>query len=265
MRKAAGYTIIVHRDGAVDSRSYRVPLWIVRAGAIAGGGLALLAFVGAVLYAPIVRTAARVPSLNRELERLRAENEQVRGLAAALERVESRYRQVRTMLGGDVVPTMLGQEDEVHPSAPPLFVLPPGRAPRYEPGPSIPRHWPLDARGVITRGTVGAGSGAEVHAGLDIAAPRGTPIRAAGGGVVARAGRDNEYGLFVLLQHPEGYRSMYGHASRLLVAAGDSVQAGQVIGLTGSTGRSTAPHLHFEIRQSDRQVDPRSMLNPEES
>src|SRR6266496_1516943 len=71
---------------------------------------------------------------------------------------------------------------------------------------------------------------------------------------------DRDYGLFVLLRHPEGYETMYGHASRLLVAEGDLIQAGQVIALTGSSGRSTAPHLHFEIRREGTSLDPLTMV-----
>jgi murein DD-endopeptidase MepM/ murein hydrolase activator NlpD len=124
----------------------------------------------------------------------------------------------------------------------------------------VPGHWPVDGRGVVTRGLSGGEGGTEAHAGLDVAIPIGTPIRASGGGIVAQAGVDSEYGYFVRLTHPDGFESMYGHASRLLVQTGDSVQAGEVIALSGSTGRSTAPHLHFEIRRDSRLIDPRSLV-----
>jgi len=79
--------------------------------------------------------------------------------------------------------------------------------------------------------------------------------------VVSRAGYDPEYGLFAQIDHADGYQSMYGHASRLLVAAGDTVSAGQAIGLSGSTGRSTAPHLHFEITEDGRSIDPGPLVS----
>ncbi len=88
----------------------------------------------------------------------------------------------------------------------------------------------------------------------------GTPIRASGSGTVVGAGEDPEYGLFVRVAHAEGYATMYGHASRLLVSQGDSVRVGEVVALSGSTGRSTAPHLHFEILRGGRSVDPRTLL-----
>ena len=77
---------------------------------------------------------------------------------------------------------------------------------------------------------------------------------------MAAAGIDPDYGLYVLLRHPEGYETMYGHASRLLVSEGELVQAGRVIALTGNSGRSTAPHLHFEIRREGRSLDPLTVV-----
>jgi murein DD-endopeptidase MepM/ murein hydrolase activator NlpD len=262
MKHSPRVTIMIHRDDAVESRSLRIPVWVLRAGTIAGGALFVFIIVAAILYGPVTRTAARVPALNREIEALRAEVQQVRDLSAALEEVEARYQQVRTMLGGDVVPDR-ARVDRSYPTAPPILARAPVGASQYVTGPSQPRYWPLDAPGVITRGVAGEESGAESHRGLDVAVPRGTPIRAAGGGLVAQAGSDPEYGLFVLINHPDEYQSMYGHASRILVAPGDTVQPGQVIALSGSTGRSTAPHLHFEIRSAGRNVDPRSMVTQE--
>ena len=85
-------------------------------------------------------------------------------------------------------------------------------------------------------------------------------VRASGGGTVQQLGEDPEYGFFVLLDHPDEYQTMYGHLSRILVEPGASVAPGQVIGLSGNSGRSTAPHLHFEIRQKGVSLDPRTMV-----
>jgi murein DD-endopeptidase MepM/ murein hydrolase activator NlpD len=254
---------MVHRDGALDSRSIRIPLWLLRTLVALGVALAMVIALAAVLYAPIVRTAARVPAMQREIAELRAENAKVRELAGTLDEMEARYRQVRSMLGADLV--LERPEPAVSvPVARPLTARRPDQPAMYETGPTIPRYWPLEARGFITRGMVGDdGEMAEGHSGLDIAVPTGTAIRASGGGVVAQATQDPELGFFVLLTHPDGYESMYGHASRLLVASGDTVSAGQVIALSGSTGRSTAPHLHFEIRHLGRSVDPLTLMNEE--
>jgi murein DD-endopeptidase MepM/ murein hydrolase activator NlpD len=252
-------TFIVHADGALESHTYRVPLAAARAVAITLGAIALLMLLGIALYGPIYRTAARVPGLRREIVRLRAENAQVHQLARRLEQVEARYEQVRGMLGGNIVPR---RTPELAVAYPVVAQVPGARAP-YETGPSLPTHWPLDEEWVVTREQISASPGGEAHPGLDVAVPMGTPIRAAGGGVVAEAGSDVEYGRFVLINHPEGYQTMYGHTSRILVSAGEEVRAGQVIGLSGSTGRSTAPHLHFETRRAGRPIDPRTLLSRE--
>jgi murein DD-endopeptidase MepM/ murein hydrolase activator NlpD len=87
------------------------------------------------------------------------------------------------------------------------------------------------------------------HAGVDLAAPHGSPIVAAGAGIVVRAGEAGGYGTAVLIDHGNGYLTHYGHLSAVAVAAGQRVSAGQQIGDEGSTGHSTGPHLHFEVHQ----------------
>ena len=88
-----------------------------------------------------------------------------------------------------------------------------------------------------------------LHAGVDLAAPNGTPIRAAGAGVIVKAGAEEGYGNAVLIDHGNGYLTHYGHMSVVTVHVGDEVTAGQQIGDEGSTGHSTGPHLHFEVHK----------------
>jgi murein DD-endopeptidase MepM/ murein hydrolase activator NlpD len=105
------------------------------------------------------------------------------------------------------------------------------------------------------------GQQARRHEGVDIAAPTGTGVRVAAEGRVLRTGYDaGGYGRFIEVQHPNGMSSLYGHLSRIDVATGDAVASGQRIGLVGSTGRSTGPHLHFEVRRGDRQVNPAKVM-----
>ncbi len=100
------------------------------------------------------------------------------------------------------------------------------------------------------------------HAGIDLAANHGDPIRASRDGRVLLAGNVPGYGLTVVLRHPDGTRTLYAHSSRLLVRAGQQVTQGEVIARVGSTGRSTGPHLHFEIIVNDRPRDPLQFLSP---
>jgi murein DD-endopeptidase MepM/ murein hydrolase activator NlpD len=98
------------------------------------------------------------------------------------------------------------------------------------------------------------------HAGLDFAAEVGTPIRAAAGGVVVFAGFHPEFGRLVEIEHGNGLTTRYAHASRLLVQAGAVVAPGERIALVGTSGRSTGPHLHFEVLRGGEHADPRRYL-----
>jgi murein DD-endopeptidase MepM/ murein hydrolase activator NlpD len=99
-----------------------------------------------------------------------------------------------------------------------------------------------------------------MHSGMDIAAPTGTPVRAAAGGVVSFAGSRGGYGNTVIIDHPDGTQTLYAHKHTLGVQAGESVRAGQAIGTVGSTGQSTGPHLHFEVRRNGEPLDPAPLL-----
>lgn len=98
------------------------------------------------------------------------------------------------------------------------------------------------------------------HTGMDLAVPTGTAVRAALPGQVTVAKYDSSYGYYVMIDHGNGLSTLYGHNSRLLVRVGQTVQTGDVISLSGSTGRSTGPHLHFEVRVNGERTNPRSYL-----
>ena len=103
---------------------------------------------------------------------------------------------------------------------------------------------------------------ARAHKGVDIAAPKGTTVFTASEGEVVRTGYDPQgYGNFIEVRHPNGMSTLYGHLSRIDVANGDAVTMGQRIGLVGSTGYSTGPHLHFEVRRNGAQVNPTKVVD----
>ena len=103
-----------------------------------------------------------------------------------------------------------------------------------------------------------------MHRGVDFAAPTGTPIYAAGSGRLARVGRYGGYGNYVRIEHGDGYATAYAHLSRFAAGmrSGRRVDQGEVIGYVGSTGRSTGPHLHFEVLVNGEQVDPLAVAQP---
>lgn len=126
-------------------------------------------------------------------------------------------------------------------------------------GVSIPSLNPLNGSaltsgfGMRTHPVLGGRRG---HRGIDLASPSGTPIRATADGVVSRADWFSSYGLYVSLEHGGQIQTRYGHMSRLNVAPGQQVKKGDIIGYVGSTGRSTGPHLHYEVRIAGTAVNP---------
>jgi murein DD-endopeptidase MepM/ murein hydrolase activator NlpD len=118
--------------------------------------------------------------------------------------------------------------------------------------------WPVPGWVSSRFGDTRPGQG--LHTGLDIAAPTGTPVTAAASGAVVVAGYHHQYGRLVVIEHPDGVRTFYGHNSELKVARGDVVERGQEIARVGSTGQSTAPHLHFEVRRGEYAIDPEAIL-----
>ena len=125
--------------------------------------------------------------------------------------------------------------------------------------------WPLKGYYSISSGfgwrNAPIGSGGERHRGIDIPAPTGTPVYSATDGVVISSGWNGSYGNAVMIKYTNNIVIVYGHNSSLIVRAGQKVSKGQVISLVGSTGNSTGPHLHFEVRYNGYPVDPLKYLN----
>ena len=126
-------------------------------------------------------------------------------------------------------------------------------------GISVPSRMPLnDARltsdyGMRTHPVLG---GRRSHNGVDLAAPTGTPVYATADGIVGRANRFGSYGLYVQIEHGAKLETRFAHMSKLAVATGQRVHKGDLIGYVGSTGRSTGPHLHYEVRIDGQAVNP---------
>lgn len=247
-------TVIVVPHGDLETRTFEIPYWKLKV-ALTGALVLLLGFGFVVAtWFPVLAQASRVPALEDELRALEGERRQVAELAAALAEVEAQYERVRQLIGAD------GAGREGDPVLPPLRrdSSASGASGAASPGADsviagIPDTWPLAKAGFVTRSL---SAGRSAHPGVDIAVPVDTEIRAAGGGVITQAGVDEIYGEYALIDHGDGIESLYGHANRFVVASGARVRRAQLIGFTGSTGRSSGPHLHFEIRKNGRPVDP---------
>lgn len=243
--------LVVPQDGG-SSRSFNLSRRRLRAlvGAAVVAAALLAGIVGSWWY--FAARAARAEELQERLAALEGQQARIGTLAARLRQVEDRYERIRGLFGSDNaelpsyvwLPSIGGTRDPASDS--------PAEA-------SLPTSWPLTERGFITQPLL-RGGGSE-HQGMDIAVPTDSYIRAAGAGTVVDVGEDPVYGRYIAVEHRDGYRTLYAHASETLVTPGQRVRRNEVIGLTGSTGRSTAPHLHFEIVKDGEPVDPLTMVN----
>jgi murein DD-endopeptidase MepM/ murein hydrolase activator NlpD len=153
----------------------------------------------------------------------------------------------------DVKPTAVPLGSAAEPPA----AAPPPRTSAPDSGTFL---WPV--RGHVLA-AYGSGRDGTHNDGINIAAPRGAAVEAADGGVVAYAGNElRGYGNLILVKHPNGWISAYGHCDQILVKRGDKVARGQTIARVGSTGNVAEPQLHFELRRGNRAVDPREFLAP---
>lgn len=251
--KDVGLTVVLIPDKSGESRTIRLSPRLFRT-VLVGGiilGAVLLIMVGSWGY--LAFQTAHSWHLQARLDSLEAERVQILSLAEELTRVEAGYEGLRSLFGTGEAP--VASDLWLPPSG-----IPGSRSSQAGPdeGDHLPTAWPLTEPGFITQALVAQDSGD--HPGVDIAIASDSYIRAAGSGRVLRVGEDPLYGLFVVLEHGEGYQTVYAHASTLLVDRGRSVRRGEVIALSGSSGQSTAPHLHFEVLLDGIPVDPLSMV-----
>jgi murein DD-endopeptidase MepM/ murein hydrolase activator NlpD len=202
--------------------------------------------------------AARVPLLSRQITHMKRDAVRLDTLQVTLAELQKRYEQVTTMLGVTPAPAAAGADSALAGAARGAS------ASRDSAQATPPTRWPLEGRGFVTRGVGTETRYDAAHPGLDIATAMNTPVRAAGGGSVVEVGQSAEYGNFLRIAHSDGYETLYGHTNRILVHSGDRVAQGQVIALSGNTGRSTAPHLHFEVRHGGKVIDPMQIITKEQ-
>jgi len=254
MKPVRKLTVMIVPDGAQESKTFHLSYRTLRALAAVGAlaALALTVMAGSWWY--LAARASRASDLQREVDVMTRDRARVEALVQRLETIEDQYVRIRDLFG------------RVQTDALSDVWLPPTTGGRRASttqgramiGPSEPSIWPLTERGFVTRGLHEGQSGE--HPGLDIAVARDSYIRASGGGTVVDVGEDAVYGRFVVIEHGGGYSTLYGHASMTLVTTGQQVRERQVIALSGSTGRSTGPHLHFEVLIDGEPVDPLTIV-----
>lgn len=245
-------TFLVVPDDENEPRRFRLPLWLYRV---------LFAFLILVILAPILYIAIYYEVLAKaaEADRLAEENESLRRYQYKVQILEQSLLETRQLMAD--IAAIAGLDSVLLAD---LYIesdtiSTPDRKPRLK---SISRTLPptspipdgLPATGWISRGF--SDIPGKKHHGVDLALPEGTPVYSTAFGVVKFTGFDEIFGQTVILQNGDSIETVYGHNSKLLVREGDTVFAGQRIALSGNTGISSAPHLHYEIRVNEKAVNP---------
>jgi murein DD-endopeptidase MepM/ murein hydrolase activator NlpD len=248
------FSIIIVPHDLKNTRTFRVPyaLFYTIVGLAAALLVVMIVFVAT--YGTILIRAQEALIYKKQIEELMKRQEQMGELRRNLAELRGMNLQVRRMLGLVVTPQDSAAVLEAE-----------GRRPEISRGlekeqaamlRAIPTFWPV--RGFITNrfNTAGGAGDSLFHGGIDIAVDRGTPVRAAAAGYVTEAGWNDSYGYYAQVDHGYGIKTLYAHADMLVVIRGERVGQGQTIAYSGNTGRSTAPHLHFEVMQNNVPVDP---------
>ncbi len=257
MRKETFSIIIVPHDHK-RTRTVRVPylLMYVCIALLAVGFVVLIVFVAT--YGRLLVKAREAGRLERQVAELTRRQEAVSEITRNMAKMRAMDLQVRQMLGVDIpLADSVGMRGGVEQEGEIDRQLEDEKENILR---ALPTFWP--ARGFITKGftVTGGEDDPQYHTGVDIGVDRGTPVRAAAPGHVVEGGWDDIYGFYVLVDHGYGIKTLYGHNDRLVVMKGDRVVRGQTIAYSGSTGKSTAPHLHFAVIRNGIHVDPLEYL-----
>lgn len=253
-RNNEGLSFMVIPDGGGEPRSIQLSRRRIGVLRVTGVLLATGIVVMAATWVSMARRAAHADDLAHRLDSLTTHQTRIEHVARQLAQIEDRQDTYRQLLG------LSGAADSAF-----WVPAPSGTARASEvlaaggTG-TEPTAWPLTVPGAVTRRHLG-GVGLD-HPGIDIAVARGSYVRASGDGFVVEAAEHPVYGLFIRLDHGNGIHTRYGHTMHLIAQRGWTVRQGEVIALSGSTGASTAPHLHFEILKDGKTVDPFTMVTP---
>lgn len=246
-RLSGKVSVIVAPHGSTKSWNRDVSLPVLLG---AGAALGVLVFLLVALLVQVADLSARareVESLRVENASLRSQARRIRGLEAELATLQEFELRIRRWAGivvsGEIGNGEAGLGQWERETALLAEI------------PSLP---PVD--GWISRGFV---RGSEGHEGIDFVGETGTPVLASALGIVRFAGWDDTFGNLIVLDHGNGFTSLYGHNDTLLVKPGDLVPRGQTVARLGNTGRSSAPHVHFEVRLEDEPLDPAYLLSAE--
>ena len=254
MAQSKFVTIMVIPDGAEARRGFRIRAWLLKA-IIGLTGLAVLGIIVFFLfYGKVLSRAALTERLIEENQTLLLYQQKIRLLEENLKEAREIVGRLTQLAGIDYRFPELADDSaflaafESADGGPPAVVIRPL-------GTDLTLPIGLPVQGFISKDFENADEG-HFHPGVDIACAEGTPVLATANGIVAYAEFDSTYGYMVVLTHNDSIASIYGHNSQLLVEPGQEVLAGGRIALSGNTGKSTAPHVHYEVRLHDEPINP---------
>ena len=275
-------TVLLIPDDNAEPYSFRLSWMVAKVLMVVAAILVLHMLGGGIGYWQFLKVSKQNSDLERSNTRLLEDNKRVYQLAAKLEAMDQDQSKIMSLLGVDERNGNNAQVQESVATSAPQFVSSSNRIDSYALGqssttelknrnlmlkrrnskkasPSLPILLPVEGF-LSEKFSRSPWYPFKSHAGIDIAAKRGSVVAAAGDGTVVYSGWHNELGNLLILHHGESLFSRYGHNDRLLVREGTFVKRGDPIALVGSSGRSSGPHLHFEIWKDGVAVDPRDYL-----
>ena len=272
-RRVKQLSVLVIPDDGSRTLEFKVSHWVLHTAAATLVCMLLLVVTGMVFFWQARAWERIAESLKRQNSRLRVEVERIDELTQVVGQIKRVDRQLRNMLSpspqtdyaSSAYGDTYGADSEatgqvVTVSDRPVSRLDDPLDPRW-----VPSIWPVSrslgwitAEFEETRGVLKAR-----HLGIDIAAPKGATVYAAADGKVVFGNTDEVLGQVVAIDHFGAFMTRYGHNSSILVSVGEDVRKGQPIALVGNTGRSSAPHLHYEVLEGGRHRDPRQFLPDE--
>jgi murein DD-endopeptidase MepM/ murein hydrolase activator NlpD len=256
-------------DKAGRPVSLRIPLWLFRVVLVCLALCVLFFIFGAFTYTRLLAKASSVDDLQIENQILRDYTERVHSLESDLKTNRMLLRRMMELAGIDDVQygsdsgTAGAAFEETAPLVTSSQIYNEAAPASDTVNRSVPNGTPM--LGTFSRGFAAtASAGIRRHLGLDIAAKEGTPVYATADGKVEFASWDETFGNYLVIDHLSGYKTCFGHNRAILVSVGDNVKKGELISLSGNTGKSSAPHLHYEIRLSGEPVDPTNFMDIKE-
>jgi murein DD-endopeptidase MepM/ murein hydrolase activator NlpD len=253
------YSFMIIPDGVGSPYGIKLRSWLLKIFLIAAAIIFVAILFFFIFYVQIMIKASLA-------EKLQKENEALRMYKYKLVLLEANMKETRAVV--DRIASLAGVSFKI-PELPPDSVIfaridNPSAAETEVAGENVLQNIPngLPLKGYMTRGY--SDDSLTMHPGIDIAAAIGTPVQATAAGTVTFAAFDSTYGLTIIIEHENNISTLYGHNSELLVARGSEVTAGRQIALSGNTGKSTAPHLHYEIRENGNPVNPLKYISDHE-